>query len=140
MAFLSFVGRVLFASVFVLSAWQQFNDFGIDGGPAGKSLAPKFRVFSKHVSLRTGLQIPPFEMKYAVAAAISMKGVGGLFFIFGSSLGAHLLLLHQAIFTPILYDFYNYDPSKKEFNQLFAQFTQVSDLFCHASVFSPCCP
>lgn len=35
-------------------------------------------------------------------------------------------ILHQAITTPILYDFYNYDVEKKEFNQLFVKFTQVS--------------
>ena len=28
--------------------------------------------------------------------------------------------------TPILYDFYNYDPDHKEFAQLFVKFTQVS--------------
>uniref|UniRef100_A0A2P2JTY0 Uncharacterized protein n=1 Tax=Rhizophora mucronata TaxID=61149 RepID=A0A2P2JTY0_RHIMU len=31
-------------------------------------------------------------MKHAVAAAIAIKGVGGLLFIFGSSLGAYLLV------------------------------------------------
>lgn len=37
-----------------------------------------------------------------------------------------LQLLHQAIATPILYDFYNYDMDTKEFAQLFIKFTQVS--------------
>lgn len=35
-------------------------------------------------------------------------------------------LLHQAVATPILYDFYNYDVDRKEFGQLFSKFTQVS--------------
>ncbi|XP_015580941.1 uncharacterized protein LOC8276159 isoform X2 [Ricinus communis] len=99
MAFASFVGRVLFASVFILSAWQEFNDFGVDGGPAAKSFAPKFNVFSRHVSSNTGFQVPPVE------------------------------LLHQAVVTPILYDFYNYDADKKEFHQLFTKFTQNLALF-----------
>ncbi|XP_044497979.1 uncharacterized protein LOC123220049 [Mangifera indica] len=129
MAIASFIGRVLFASVFILSAWQEFNDFGIDGGPAAKSLEPKFNIFSKHVSTHTGLQVPEVEIKYLVAAAIALKGVGGLLFIFGSSLGAYLLLLHQAIATPILYDFYNYDADKKEFSQTFSKFTQSLALF-----------
>lgn len=38
-----------------------------------------------------------------------------------------LQLLHQAVATPILYDFYNYDAEKKDFNQLFLKFTQVSN-------------
>jgi len=124
MAFVSFLGRVLFASVFILSAWQEFNEFGVDGGPAAKSLGPKFHVFQKHVSTNTGLQVPDLEMKILVGASIGMKALGGLLFIFGSSLGAYLLLLHQAIATSILYDFYNYELDTKEFAQLFIKFTQ----------------
>ncbi|GLT99436.1 hypothetical protein SLE2022_168750 [Rubroshorea leprosula] len=124
MAFISFVGRVLFVSVFILSAWQEFNEFGTDGGRAAKALRPKFVVFSEHVSSHTGLQVPELEMKHLVAAAIALKGIGGLLFIFGSSIGAYLLLLHQLIATPILYDFYNYDPERKEFIQLFTKFTE----------------
>ncbi|KAL5781794.1 hypothetical protein ACOSP7_006823 [Xanthoceras sorbifolium] len=124
MAFASFMGRVLFASVFILSAWQEFNEYGVDGGPAAKALEPKFNIFSKHVSSQTGLQVPAFDIKYLVAAAIALKGLGSLLFILGSSLGAYLLLLHQAIATPILYDFYNYDADKKEYSQIFIKFTQ----------------
>ncbi|KAK9931072.1 hypothetical protein M0R45_018367 [Rubus argutus] len=130
MAFVSFVGRVLFATVFLLSAWQEFNEFGVDGGPAAKFLRPKLDVFSNHLSTHTGVQVPKqLEIKHLVAAAIVLKGAGGLLFIFGSSLGAFLLLLHQAVATPILYDFYNYDAEKKDFNQLFLKFTQNLALF-----------
>ncbi|KAK4421823.1 hypothetical protein Salat_2132900 [Sesamum alatum] len=124
MAFVSFLGRVLFVSVFVLSAYQEFNEFGVDGGPAAKQLRPKFNVFSKHVATQTGFQLPHVEMKHLILGAIIMKGVGSLLFVFGSSFGAFLLLLHQAISAPILYDFYNYDADKKEFAQLFVKFTQ----------------
>ncbi|KAJ6721757.1 hypothetical protein OIU85_024814 [Salix viminalis] len=124
MAVVAFVGRVLFVSVFILSAWQEFNGFGTDGGPAAHLLVPKFNVFSKHVSSQTGFQVPHFEMKHAVAAAMSVKALGSLLFIFGSSVGAYLLLLHQLITTPILYDFYNHDADTKEFNLLFAKFAQ----------------
>ncbi|KAL2456993.1 HR-like lesion-inducing protein-related [Abeliophyllum distichum] len=124
MAFISFLGRVLFVSVFIISAYQEFNEFGVDGGPAAKSLRPKFNVFSKHVTTHTGFQVPHVEMKLLVLGAIIMKGLGSLLFIFGSSLGAFILLLHQAIAAPILYDFYNYDADKKEFAQLFVKFTQ----------------
>ncbi|PQM40976.1 uncharacterized protein Pyn_10794 [Prunus yedoensis var. nudiflora] len=122
MAFISFVGRLLFASVFLLSAWQEFSEFGVDGGPAAKSLRPKFDIFWNHLSTHTGLKEPKqFEIQHLLAATIALKGIGGLLFILGSSLGAYLLLLHQAIATPILYDFYNYDPEKTEFNQTFPQ-------------------
>lgn len=124
MAFISFVGRVLFVSVFILSAWQEFNEFGVDGGPAARALRPKFNVFSKHVLSHTGFKLPAVEMKNLVAAAIALKGLGSVLFILGSSFGAFLLLLHQALATPILYDFYNYAPEGKEFAQLFVKFTQ----------------
>ncbi|KAB2012131.1 hypothetical protein ES319_D09G067800v1 [Gossypium barbadense] len=124
MALVSFIGRVLFASVFILSAWQEFNEFGVDGGPAAKELRPKFNVFSKTVSSHTGLQVPEFDIKYVVAAAVAFKGVGSILFTFGSTIGAYLLVLHQLILTPIVYDFYNYDTEKKEFGLLFTKFSQ----------------
>ncbi|KAK6145961.1 hypothetical protein DH2020_019830 [Rehmannia glutinosa] len=124
MAFVSFLGRLLFVSVFVLSAYQEFNEFGVDGGPAAKALKPKFNVFSKHVTAQTGIQVPHVEMKHLILGAIIMKALGSLLFVFGSTFGASVLLLHQAIAAPILYDFYNYDADKKEFTQLFIKFTQ----------------
>lgn len=102
----------------------RFNEFGVDGGPAAKLLRPKFNAFSKHVATQTGFQLPPVEMQHLILGAMVVKGLGSLLFVLGSSLGAYLLLLHQAIATPILYDFYNYDPEKKEFAQLFVKFTQ----------------
>ncbi|KAL9240341.1 hypothetical protein vseg_014575 [Gypsophila vaccaria] len=129
MAFISFVGRLLFVSIFLLTAYQQFNDFGVDGGPAARALHPKFKVFTKHVATHAGFKIPPVEMKQLIAGSIALKGIGSLLFVFGSSLGAYLLLLHQALATPILYDFYNYDADRKEFAQLFVKFTQNLALF-----------
>ncbi|KAK5803100.1 uncharacterized protein LOC108454720 [Gossypium arboreum] len=124
MALVSFIGRVLFASVFILSAWQEFNEFGVDGGPAVKELRPKFNVFSKTVSSHTWLQVPEFDIKYVVAAAVAFKGVGSILFTCGSTVGAYLLVLHQLILTPIVYDFYNYEKEKKEFGLLFTKFSQ----------------
>ncbi|KAL2323463.1 hypothetical protein Fmac_027842 [Flemingia macrophylla] len=116
MAFASFLGRVLFASLFILSAYQEFNEYGVDGGPEAKALRPKFDAFTHRT-------------KILIAGAIALKGLGGVLFIFGSSFGALLLLLHQLIATPIHYDFYNYDSEDKEFTQLFIKFTQNMALF-----------
>lgn len=38
------------------------------------------------------------QMKILVAAAIALKGIGGLFFVFGSSLGAYLLVCNNSSF------------------------------------------
>ncbi|KAJ8639992.1 hypothetical protein MRB53_016686 [Persea americana] len=107
----------------------RFTEFGIDGGPAAKLLRPKYIRFTKHVTSYLGLQVPKLEIKHLVVAAIAMKGIGGILFIFGSSFGAYLLVLHLAFFSPILYDFYNYDVDKPEFLQLFVKFTQSLALF-----------
>lgn len=129
MGFKSFVGRVFFASVFILSAWQLFNEFGVDGGPAASFLKPKYATFSKHVTSLTGVHLPAVEIKHLVLADIVLKGIGGFLFIFGSSFGAFVLLLHLAITTPILYDFYNYDLERPEFAPLFIKFTENVALF-----------
>ncbi|CAH9131008.1 unnamed protein product [Cuscuta epithymum] len=129
MAFLSFIGRLLFVSAFILSAYQEFNEFGTDGGPAGKTLNSKINVFTKNVATHTGFQVPRVEIKHIVLGLIVVKGLGSLLFVFGSSLGAYILLLHQAVVTPIIYDFYNYEADKKEFAQLFVKFSQGLQLF-----------
>ncbi|KAI8524579.1 hypothetical protein RHMOL_Rhmol13G0160200 [Rhododendron molle] len=40
---------------------MRYNEFGIDGGPAAKSLGPKLDVFLEHMSVRTGLQVADEE-------------------------------------------------------------------------------
>ncbi|KAJ8465954.1 hypothetical protein OPV22_028506 [Ensete ventricosum] len=125
MGFVSFAGRVLFASVFLLSAYQEIIEFGVDGGPAAKVVAPKYDTFVNHVTLHLGVKkVPEVEMKHVIAATIVLKGLGGLLFIFSSSFGAYLLLVHLALVTPIMFDFYNYDIQKPEFVELFFKFTQ----------------
>lgn len=71
-----------------------------------------------------GFELPHVEMKHLILGAIVLKGLGSLLFVFGSTLGALLLLIHQAVASPVLYDFYNYDVDKKEFVQLFFKFSQ----------------
>lgn len=46
-----------------------------------------------------------------------------------------MLLLHLAITTPILYDFYNYDLERPEFAPLFIKFTENVALFGALIVF-----
>lgn len=40
-------------------------------------------------------------------------------------------LLHLAVVTPIVFDFYNYDIQKPEFVELFFKFTQVGLVLTH---------
>ncbi|KAI3980746.1 hypothetical protein MKX01_025311, partial [Papaver californicum] len=72
------------------------------------------------------------------AAAIALKGIRGIVFylwqLFWSlSTGIYspfsFFLIHLAITTPILFDFYNYDIEKPQCVQLFVKFTQSLALF-----------
>ncbi|KAI4968740.1 hypothetical protein ZWY2020_046070 [Hordeum vulgare] len=101
MGFVSFVGRVLFASVFLLSAYQEFSEFGTDGGPAAKSLKPKFNLFVK-------------QIKTVIALTMFFKAFGGLLFLISSSLGAVVLLDYMAFIKPLVYDFYNYEVESQQ--------------------------
>ncbi|XP_021318348.1 uncharacterized protein LOC8085739 isoform X2 [Sorghum bicolor] len=102
----------------------RFIEFGNDGGPAAKTLKPKFNLFVKLVSKNTGLGVPHIDIKTVIAATMFLKGFGGLLFIFSSSFGAFLLLIYLAFMTPIVYDFYNYEMESEQFVQLFFKFTQ----------------
>ncbi|KAG1359647.1 hypothetical protein COCNU_08G010930 [Cocos nucifera] len=129
MGFLSFAGRVLFALFFVLTAYQDFSEFGLDGGSAAKALAPKYDLFMNYASLHLGVKVPEVDIKHIVTATVALRGLGGILFIFSSSFGAYLLLSYLALVTPILLDFYSYDIEKPEFVQLFLKFTQNLALF-----------
>ncbi|XP_010542933.1 PREDICTED: uncharacterized protein LOC104815989 [Tarenaya hassleriana] len=129
MGFFSFLGRVLFASLFILSSWQMFNDFGVDGGPAAKELAPKLHLASARLSSKLGFALPDIEVRQVVATIVALKGVGGLLFVFGSVFGAYLLAFYLVAISPVLYDFYNYGPEDQEFSLLFTEFLQSVALF-----------
>ncbi|KAK9672838.1 hypothetical protein RND81_12G128100 [Saponaria officinalis] len=129
MGFISFMGRLLFASIFILSAWQMFHEFGVDGGPAAKELSPKVGQIRELFIAKFGVKLPEIEVKQLVATSLAFKGFGGVLFVFGSSFGAYLLLLHLLFTSPFLYEFYNYSPAQPEFFTLLHEFLQNAALF-----------
>ncbi|XP_007035054.2 PREDICTED: uncharacterized protein LOC18603176 [Theobroma cacao] len=124
MGFMSFVGRVLFASIFILSARQMFTEFGVDGGPAAKELIPKVDLAKKHIYSQLHVNFPDIEVRQLVAAAIALKGLGGILFVFGHGFGAFLLGAYLLVSTPLLYDFYNYGPNEPQYSALLSDFVQ----------------
>ncbi|RZB87984.1 hypothetical protein D0Y65_027478 [Glycine soja] len=125
MGFSSFLGRVLFASLFILSAWQMFNEFDDNGGPIVKELIPKLTVVRRNLSSKLGVAIPDINVRTVIASTMLLKGVGGVLFVLGSTFGSYLLLLYLGISTPILYDFYNYRSNIPEYYLLLNDFIQV---------------
>ncbi|CAK9165456.1 unnamed protein product [Ilex paraguariensis] len=106
-----------------------FNDFGVDGGPAAKEIAPKLVVIQKFLTSKFGKEGLNIDVKHWVAASIAFKGLGGLLFVFGSSIGAYLLLYYLAYTTPLLHDFYNYKYDEPQFFVLLQEFLQCMALF-----------
>ncbi|CAJ1976509.1 unnamed protein product [Sphenostylis stenocarpa] len=127
MGFSSFLGRVLFASLFILSAWQMFNEFDDTGGPVAKELIPKLTALRRNLSSKLGV-------RPVIASTIFLKGVGGILFVLGSTIGSYLLLFYLGLSTPILYDFYNYKPNNPEYSLLLSDFIQSTAL-CGALLF-----
>ncbi|KAL6548315.1 hypothetical protein OROGR_008736 [Orobanche gracilis] len=129
MGFFSFLGRVLFASIFILSAWQMFSEFGEDGGPAAKEWAPKLALVKKYIDGIVGKNDLHIDARTFVAVCIFLKGLGGLLFMLGSSFGAFLLTYYLTLTTPLLYDFYNYKLGEPRFLRLLHEFLQCAALF-----------
>ncbi|KAL1222668.1 hypothetical protein V5N11_002493 [Cardamine amara subsp. amara] len=109
MPYLMHAGRFLFASAFIVSALRELHGFDLNGGVAAEELRPKLGFFEN-------------QAKYIVGLGIVMKVLGGIFFIFNTYLGACLLLVYQAILSPILYDFYNRDFDRDHFTIFYTKF------------------
>ncbi|AEE76733.1 putative HR-like lesion-inducer [Arabidopsis thaliana] len=107
MPYLMPAGRVVFASAFLVSAWREYYGFGL----AADELRPKLGFFEN-------------QAKAIVALGILMKFVGGILFIFNTYVGAALLLVYQAILSPILYDFYNRDYDRDHFTVFYTKFKE----------------
>ncbi|KAJ7006034.1 hypothetical protein NC653_005393 [Populus alba x Populus x berolinensis] len=113
---------------------RMFNELWVAGGPAANALKPKFGLFASREQSHAGIQVPEIEVrisaiekferdcrlirkikpklrymyakiKHLSTAVIFLEGICGILFIFGSSNGAYLLIIHQLIASPILYDF-----------------------------------
>ncbi|KAK7344007.1 hypothetical protein VNO77_13195 [Canavalia gladiata] len=128
MGFSSFLGRVLFASLFILSAWQMFNEFDDTGGPIAKELIPKLTVLRRNWSSKLGVEVPEINVRQVIASIIFLKGVGGILFVFGSTFGSYLLLSYLTLTTPVLYDFFNYRPNNPKYSLLLNDFIQCTAL------------
>lgn len=60
---------------------------------------------------------------------MTLKGIGGILFVFGSTTGAHLLMYYLLFLTPLLHDFYNYETDDPKFHIHLLEFVQSLALF-----------
>ncbi|CAF2153325.1 unnamed protein product [Brassica napus] len=91
-------GRIVFAFAFIVSAWREYDDerawlvFNLNGEEAAE----------EYIIL--GIVM---KAKYIIGLGIMMKLYGGISFLSSTYPGALILLIYQAILSPVLYDLYN---------------------------------
>ncbi|CAI9118232.1 OLC1v1019768C2 [Oldenlandia corymbosa var. corymbosa] len=126
MGFVSFMGRVLFSSVFILSAWQGFNELDDPGrGQTGKLWAPKLAVLQTFLNSKLGEGSLDIDLLHIIVGTIALKALGGLLFVFGNTMGAYLLMFYLLLVIPLFDDFYNYQYGSPEFWEHLESFLQV---------------
>ncbi|KAL3147255.1 hypothetical protein ABBQ32_002747 [Trebouxia sp. C0010 RCD-2024] len=107
---IAFIGRVLFAFLFLSSGFQKLTSFNLStGGPVMSGMAPKMDNFLRTVDQLAGVQLPLPQGSYIflLAIAIFLELAGGLLFIFNSTLGAVLLSLFMIAVTPVMHNFWD---------------------------------
>lgn len=106
----SFIGRALFALLFLGSGVQKLQSLDFkSGGPVLDVLSPKLdEVFSQFQS-QTGYSVPVQKDHhvYLLVAGLVLELGGALLFIFDWTLGALLLLAYTLAVTPVAHDFWN---------------------------------
>eukprot|EP00899_Mesostigma_viride_P004272 jgi/Mesvir1/13846/Mv15992-RA.1 len=117
------IGRVFLAAVFLLAAYNKFDD----GEPIAKFTGAKFAKFINLLPFDIPFGLP--EPKALVMTGMIMEGLGGLLLMSDIRLGAYLLLLYTSAASVIFHDFYNYVASSLEFqNELVLFFKNLAML------------
>ncbi|KAJ4847557.1 hypothetical protein Tsubulata_015372 [Turnera subulata] len=126
MGFISILGRVLFASVFLISAWKMLkhSDTLEISDSVVEEWTEKLAALNKHVPIPDGV-----DSKHCILFSIILKVVGGCLLVFDCKYGAYSLLIYLAVVSPILYDFYNYRSDMPKFVILLNDFLQNVALF-----------
>jgi uncharacterized membrane protein YphA (DoxX/SURF4 family) len=128
---LAFVGRVLFAFLFISSGFQKLTSYNLqDGGPVMASMSPRMDTFLKHVQHYTGFDVPLHKEHYVfmLGAAIFLELAGACAFIINSSIGAVFLILFMVAVTPVMHAFWE----EKEGSQ--AQLNEMINFFKNLSI------
>eukprot|EP01025_Chloroclados_australasicus_P064802 TRINITY_DN8705_c0_g1_i6.p1 TRINITY_DN8705_c0_g1~~TRINITY_DN8705_c0_g1_i6.p1 ORF type:complete len:179 (+),score=23.05 TRINITY_DN8705_c0_g1_i6:338-874(+) len=120
MPLLGFVGRCMFASLFLMSGAMKLQQFDInDGGAQMEVVSQKLdtaitmmkdKLPDMPVSLA---DVQPFYPRLLLAAIV-LELSGGALFVLGSSFGAYMLILFTAPVTAIMHDFWNEEDDDKK--------------------------
>mmetsp|Transcript_3035 Transcript_3035/g.5503 ORF Transcript_3035/g.5503 Transcript_3035/m.5503 type:complete len:155 (-) Transcript_3035:2016-2480(-) len=114
MGMFGFLGRLAFAFLFISSGVQKLQTFEPQsGGPVAENILPYIQKAVADVSTFAQLSIQLDDIKPLVpalfATACGLEILGGVLFIFGSRIGAVMLMLFLLSVTPVMHAFW--DPS-----------------------------
>lgn len=115
MALTAFVGRCMFAFVFLASAVNKLQTF-VDGGEGAASalemVAPRLDAAKALVASRTGLHLSvlvPLSNAQLLAAATFLEGAGAVLLVLDVTLGAKMLMLFVVVVTPVMHPFWTHE-------------------------------
>ncbi|KAH0662158.1 hypothetical protein KY284_027089 [Solanum tuberosum] len=102
----------------------EFHEFGEDGGPAAKELAPKVAGLQDFLESKLGTGTPKIDVRHVVAGFMALKGLGGLLLVFGCFTGAFLLICYLIMATPLLHDFSHFNIGEPQYFIVLQEFLQ----------------
>ena len=114
MALTAFVGRCMFAFVFMASALNKLQTF-IDGGEelsaALGMLSPRLDAARDAFASKTGIHLRflPLGDVHLLAAATFLEGAGAALLILDVTLGAKMLMLFVMLVTPVMHPFWTHE-------------------------------
>ena len=116
MGFTAFVGRALFALVFLASSLNKLQSLAEGGREIHDMVSPRLDDARAALSAKTGFD--PFALvgnAQLLALATAMELAGAALFAADFALGAKLLMLFVMVVTPVMHPFWAHeDPSSAE--------------------------
>eukprot|EP00877_Chromochloris_zofingiensis_P002921 jgi/Chrzof1/1262/Cz01g46220.t1 len=109
-AFGGFVGRLLLASLFILSGAMKFSHYNPQsGGPVVAYMSPKMDNVLQHLHRTAGIHVPLQQEHYSylVLGAATLELLGAVLFVLNVKLGAILLVIFLIPTTAIMHNFWD---------------------------------
>merc|ERR1712188_235156 len=119
--FMRFLGRVLFAFLFISSGLSKMQGFYDNSSKFVSMLQPRisqavdnvWTVLHLDVAMRP--EINSAHAVYALYVTIFLELVGGVCFVIFPTFGSALIALYLMYITPIMHDFYNHPPGSQQY-------------------------
>ncbi|CAL5224319.1 g6987 [Coccomyxa viridis] len=125
----SFIGRLLFALLFLSSGAQKLQSFNVTtGGPVMSLMAPKMDTFLGHIKDFVKVDIPLEKEHYVLllGGAIFLELAGAVLFLANYSAGAYMLLLFTVSVTPVIHNWWDIKDQNAQLVELIMFFKNIA--------------